>query len=323
MSTRRLFSADVVTSDDFVDLPPLAQCLYIQICLDADDDGFSAKTRGLCRMLGATDQDLQALIDAGYVYRFPSGIVVDMYWGVNNSIRKDRYKPTTHKEEAAMLDKDEDGKYFLKNQPDQESASNASIIPEDNLGGKGLGPALEAAVPDCQPSDNQLTTSCQPSDNQLTTSCQPTVVTWLPQVKLSEDRISKGIGAHSYSRSKYIHKQTSEEEEVNQNSAPEKPETLSEDEDIKKALQYFQDCIRPIARQEDVDRIRDMVQTEGLPNFLQAVDITKKRGGRSLNYVETVIKDPRPQSRAPDKKKAGFDEATRILESGEIDGIFD
>lgn len=131
MANHRMISKNVIETDAFLDLPPTAQMLYIHIGLNADDDGFTDRLKTICRMMGASKADVKALEDAGYIYVFPSGVAVDMYWNVNNSIRKDRKKPTAYQEEMQSLQLVDSGQYIVK------------------------------------PSDNQVTTICQPSDNQM------------------------------------------------------------------------------------------------------------------------------------------------------------
>lgn len=126
MANHRMFSKEVIASDNFFDLPPLAQVLYIHIGLNADDYGFTDMVRSIQRQVGASKNDLQKLIDAGFIYVFDSGVAVDLFWNVNNWIRKDRRKPTANKKELECLQLVDDGRYIV------------------------------------QPNDNQVTTICQP-----------------------------------------------------------------------------------------------------------------------------------------------------------------
>lgn len=298
MAKRRMISPDVVASDDFIDLPTLAQCLYIQILLDCDDDGFTARIRSLCRMLGTSREDLQALIDAGFVYEFPSGIVVDMYWGVNNLLRKDRYKPTVHKQEAAMLTKDASGKYVLK-----ESQESQDPNPEDE-------PEIEEVKPTVnQPSEavathvkGTVSTNRQPDGNRLAT-----------QVRLGKVRKGKDRLFSQSSMTLDRTKQTPTTEKVNDEG--------ERDEEVKSAVQLYETTVRPIKDLTELERIRCTVQDFGMEAFKRAVEITRKNGGRSLAYVETVIRNPK--ERRPQAPGSGYDSATEILESGELNGIFD
>lgn len=133
MASRRMISAAVFSSDKFMDLQPVTQLLYLQIGLNADDDGFTNRINAIRRMVGATQENVNELVDAGFIHIFSSGVTVDMLWNVNNSVRKDRYHPTVYQEEYALLTMDTEGRYVLK------------------------------------PSDNQMDTECQPSDNQMDT----------------------------------------------------------------------------------------------------------------------------------------------------------
>ena len=150
MANHRMFSKDVMASDDFLDLPPLAQILYIHTSLNADDFGFVNKVKSIQRQVGASKNDLQKLVNAGFLYVFESGVAVDMFWRVNNSIRKDRLHPTAYQKELECLQVADDGRYILK------------------------------------PSDNQATTTCQPNDNQVTAECHSKI----SKDKLSKDNIS-------------------------------------------------------------------------------------------------------------------------------------
>ena len=131
MAEHRMLSRSVISSDRFLDLPATAQILYIHIGINADDDGFTDRLNSIRRQIGAKQEDVQSLVSAGFIYVFDSGITVDMYWNINNSIRKDRRKPTVHQTEMQMLTMVDNGMYTLK------------------------------------PSDNQMSTTCQPSDNQM------------------------------------------------------------------------------------------------------------------------------------------------------------
>lgn len=152
MASRRMLSVDVVTTDVFRDLSPIAQALYIQLLVLSDDDGFCGKTRSVMRAICATRAALEELVLAGYIIEFTSGVTVDVYWPSSNAVRKDRYKATTYKDEKALLKVIGNTKYAL--------------IKKDH-------PLVADPVGVRQPSDNQLTTIWQPVDNQVTTKWQP------------------------------------------------------------------------------------------------------------------------------------------------------
>lgn len=129
VANRRMFSRDVVMTDDFLDLPPTTKALYFFLNLEADDDGFVGNPKTIMRLVGATKEDMKLLIEGNYVLLFNSGVVVITDWTEHNSIRKDRKKPTRFTEEMQQIALVEGNKYQW--------------------------------LSDVQPTDNQLTTKCQ------------------------------------------------------------------------------------------------------------------------------------------------------------------
>lgn len=111
MADRRMYSKKIVESDAFLDLPASAQALYFHLGMAADDDGVVNAPRGVIRACGAGDEDLKLLEGKGFLLPFPSGIVVIKHWRINNTIQKDRYKPTAYSEEIGQLAVKENGAY--------------------------------------------------------------------------------------------------------------------------------------------------------------------------------------------------------------------
>ena len=103
MASRRMISTEVFTDDKFTDLETQARLLYTYLVLAADDDGFFTATKQAVFLSGAANDDLQKLVDAGYLYKFDNGVYVIRHWKQMNTIQKDRYKPTIHVNEMAML----------------------------------------------------------------------------------------------------------------------------------------------------------------------------------------------------------------------------
>lgn len=104
MAKRRMFSPEVIGSDAFLSLPFPSQALYFHINLEgADDDGIVGAPIRIARSLGLNEDDLKELIDARFLLSFPSGRVVVKHWLINNSLRRDRYTPSTFTEERACL----------------------------------------------------------------------------------------------------------------------------------------------------------------------------------------------------------------------------
>lgn len=103
MAKKRMFSIDIVGSDAFLDLPYSAQCLYFQLGMRADDDGFVGNPKTIQRIAGTKASDLELLVKKRFLLQFQSGVVVIKHWKINNQIQKDRYTPTVYTEEYQSL----------------------------------------------------------------------------------------------------------------------------------------------------------------------------------------------------------------------------
>lgn len=115
MRDRRMFSNSIIENDIFTELSFSTQCLYFHLILKADDDGFVSSPKKILRSIGATEDDLQKLIEIGYVDLFESGVMIINHWRIHNTIRNDRHKPTIFQKEFSQLSLDESEKYIRKN----------------------------------------------------------------------------------------------------------------------------------------------------------------------------------------------------------------
>lgn len=99
MAKKRMFSADIVRSDMFLDLPPTSQLLYFHFGMIADDDGIVASVRRELNYLGfGSTDDLKLLSDKKLIDFTSDGkIVFIIDWTVNNTLRKERYSESIHK----------------------------------------------------------------------------------------------------------------------------------------------------------------------------------------------------------------------------------
>ena len=111
MAKKRMFSIDIVGSDAFLDLPYSAQCLYFQLGMRADDDGFVGNPKTIQRIAGTKASDLELLVKKRFILQFPSGVIVIKHWKINNDIKKDRYSPTVYTDEFQMLSTKENKAY--------------------------------------------------------------------------------------------------------------------------------------------------------------------------------------------------------------------
>lgn len=94
-----MFSADIVRSDMFLDLPPTSQLLYFHFGMIADDDGIVASVRRELNYLGfGSTDDLKLLSDKKMIDFTSDGkIVFIIDWTANNTLRKERYSESIHK----------------------------------------------------------------------------------------------------------------------------------------------------------------------------------------------------------------------------------
>ena len=114
MAEKRMFTVKIVESDAFLDLPLTAQALYLHLNMNADDDGFVNNAKMITRLIGASQSDLQSLIDKAFILLFPSGVIVVKGWLMNNIIKADRKKPTSYQEELSMLKVKDNRSYTWK-----------------------------------------------------------------------------------------------------------------------------------------------------------------------------------------------------------------
>ena len=114
MGERRMLAKTICESDAFLELTPSARFLYVDLNLNADDDGFVNAPKKICRMVGATEEDLGELTDRKFVLFFPEkGVVVIKHWWIHNTIKADRHKPTKYQDIMQTLRLDENRAYTL------------------------------------------------------------------------------------------------------------------------------------------------------------------------------------------------------------------
>ena len=148
MADRRMFHKNVVESDAFLDMPTSAQALYFHIGMYADDDGFVNGPRRIARLIGASNEDLQLLIDNRFLLAFANGVVVIKHWRMANSLKNDRAKMPQYPELAAGIYIKENRSYtdhpaegavslLEHKQRYMESKRNPNGIPSEGKGTEG------------------------------------------------------------------------------------------------------------------------------------------------------------------------------------------
>lgn len=103
MAERRMFTSKVISSDQFMALPPTAQILYFQVCMKADDDGFLNNAGQIMKSVGAKPKDLRTLVERRFLLEFPGGVIVVKHWRMANSLKRDRAKPPLYPGVAAQI----------------------------------------------------------------------------------------------------------------------------------------------------------------------------------------------------------------------------
>lgn len=176
MAERRMFTQKIIDSDAFLDMPLTTQALYFHLNMRADDDGFINNPKKICRMIGASDDDLKLLIAKRFVLAFEKGVIVIKHWRMHNLIRKDRYSPTQYEEEFMSLNIKDNGSYTEK-------------MPQ---------------IQGIEEYGNQMATSWQPVGNQMAT-----------QDRLGKDSIGKvSVGKSSIVKDSIGEKEEVKEEKT-------------------------------------------------------------------------------------------------------------
>ena len=113
MADKRMLNKKVIETDDFMGLSAEAQCLYMHLNLNADDEGILNNVRTVIAMTGCSMDALDELVRTGYVIQILPTIYVITHFGQHNSIPKDRFHKSIICDWKRYLDK-EDGIYRIK-----------------------------------------------------------------------------------------------------------------------------------------------------------------------------------------------------------------
>lgn len=122
-----MFTKKITDDDNFISLPSSAQALYFHLNQAADDDGFNNQVQMAMWKAHASIDDLKVLMAKSYIIRFDSGVIVIKHWRMHNTLRKDRYTPTSFQEELQMLGIKDNGAYTLGCQTVAERLPQYSI----------------------------------------------------------------------------------------------------------------------------------------------------------------------------------------------------
>ena len=134
MANKRMFTKKIVDSDAFLDMPLSARCLYYDLCMRADDDGFVGNPKRIARMIGASVDDLKILIGKRFLLTFENGVIVIKHWRMHNTLQKDRYAETQYTDEKSQLLLKSNGAYSLEHgNPIDDTKYLTKKHPDNNL----------------------------------------------------------------------------------------------------------------------------------------------------------------------------------------------
>ena len=109
-----MFSKNIVDSDAFLDMPQSSQLLYFHLCMRADDEGFVGNPKRIMKMVGSNDDDYKVLLAKSFLIPFQSGVCVIKHWLIHNTIRMDRFNPSTYQDERKQLSLKDNKSYTLE-----------------------------------------------------------------------------------------------------------------------------------------------------------------------------------------------------------------
>ncbi len=102
MAKRRCICIDVYESEKYLDLSYKAQVLYTHYVLRCDDEGVVINPRSIMRLCGACTENLQELIDEGFLLSVKDVFVVK-HWYVHNRIQPSKKTDSLYRNELSQL----------------------------------------------------------------------------------------------------------------------------------------------------------------------------------------------------------------------------
>ena len=112
MAKRRMFSIEVVESDEFCLLKASAQMLYFHLNMSADDDGIVDKWKNTLRYLRVKREHLNELINTGFIIKLDEDTLLIADWLVHNKIRPERYIESRHRDKLDTVQLLPTGRYI-------------------------------------------------------------------------------------------------------------------------------------------------------------------------------------------------------------------
>ena len=198
MAQRRMFSQKVTETDKFLDMGLTAQSLYFHLGMNADDDGFVGNPKSIKRMIGASEDDLKALVEKDYLIVFEDGVVVIKDWRISNYVKPDRYTPTIYTDDRKLIGLDKNKRYqFVPDLEPERNQVGTEMSPECIQDGDKMEPNCiqsgsknknQISSENSQPQQGQGFSSMEPNWNQNGTEMDPQVRLGKDRVKLSKSK---------------------------------------------------------------------------------------------------------------------------------------
>ena len=150
MAERRMFTKKITDSDAFIEMSSSTQALYFHLNQSADDDGFNNQVQIAMMKAHASVDDLKVLMMKNFIIRFENGVIVIKHWRMHNTLRKDRYTPTSFQDELKRLNIKENEAYTLI---DSGCQAVANLVPQVRLGKDSIG---KDNIPPLPPKGNEF-----------------------------------------------------------------------------------------------------------------------------------------------------------------------
>lgn len=115
MNTKRMFSCEIVESDDFAELSNNAQLLYFHLVMSADNRGYVNKTRKIINsLIGIEKTDLDELVEKKFVLKRNETLYLIKGWYIHNEMPQYQVEETNYLEDLNKLYFDENFSYTEK-----------------------------------------------------------------------------------------------------------------------------------------------------------------------------------------------------------------
>ena len=189
MAQRRMFSQKVTETDKFLDMALTAQTLYFHLGMNADDDGFVGNPKSIKRMIGASDDDLTALVKKDYIIVFDDGVIAIKDWLVSNYVKKDRYTTTIYSDDRKLLAIDRNKRYQIASQMDPRCIQSGTDMEPERIqsGCKNFSSKMNESSQTVEGQGNQ---PVEPEWNQNGSKVDPQVRLGKSKDKLSKSKYS-------------------------------------------------------------------------------------------------------------------------------------